>query len=374
MPTVPSFITYLYLAGAVQGFFLALLIGLKKSENQLANRLLAILVFVFSYNTLYYYLTYNHLLDQFPHLLKTSSGAFLLFGPLIYLYVYYFSNPQPAFQRRHLVHFIPWALLILYALPVLLRSAEGKRVFIRHEEQINGVYPFDPVMLGTDVLMTALLIYYGLAIYRLSQQAPSEAAGYLRRIWVFYLLFAIGAWVYRVGVSLGLGYFTLAGHGVRLFIAVAIYALAYTAFNHPDTLYRKSRKPKYQKSPLTSNDLDLLVNRLTGYIQQEKPYLSPEFNLDQLASALNVPPQYASQVINNRMGQTFSDYVNGLRVEEAKRLLAGDDKVLAVAFDSGFNNKVSFNNAFKKATGLTPSEYRQQLKKMSEKEVKPDQN
>jgi YesN/AraC family two-component response regulator len=65
---------------------------------------------------------------------------------------------------------------------------------------------------------------------------------------------------------------------------------------------------------------------------------------------------------------SFTDFINSYRVEAAKCALLSQEnrKIIHVAYDTGFNNKVSFNNAFKKFTGLSPSQFRdRQLKATS---------
>ena len=76
---------------------------------------------------------------------------------------------------------------------------------------------------------------------------------------------------------------------------------------------------------------------------------------------LSLRPKILSQVINETIGQTFFDFINRYRIEEAKRLLTNpaDKKitVLEVLYEVGFNSKSSFNKNFKKVTGQSPSEY-----------------
>lgn len=65
-------------------------------------------------------------------------------------------------------------------------------------------------------------------------------------------------------------------------------------------------------------------------------------------------------MLNDRLGKTFYDYINGLRVEHAKILLRQEPAmaVTDVAFASGYNSKNSFYNAFKRHTGASPTEFR----------------
>lgn len=93
-----------------------------------------------------------------------------------------------------------------------------------------------------------------------------------------------------------------------------------------------------------------------------KPFLAPELTLDQLALQLSLRPRVLSQVINDRLGQNFYDFINRYRIQEASRLLTNpkDRKItiLEVLYEVGFNSKSSFNTLFKKYTGLTPSEFK----------------
>jgi AraC-like DNA-binding protein len=80
-----------------------------------------------------------------------------------------------------------------------------------------------------------------------------------------------------------------------------------------------------------------------------------------LAKKIKIHPNYLSQVINEKQGKTFFEYINTLRVEEFKRLVALPESkqftIMSLAYDCGFNSKSSFNKNFKKVTGQSPSEY-----------------
>ncbi len=80
-----------------------------------------------------------------------------------------------------------------------------------------------------------------------------------------------------------------------------------------------------------------------------------------MALELGTHPNYLSQIINEKEGKSFYDFVNSFRVEEFKRLVKDSKNkqftLLALAYDCGFNSKSSFNRYFKKNTGKTPSEF-----------------
>jgi len=84
--------------------------------------------------------------------------------------------------------------------------------------------------------------------------------------------------------------------------------------------------------------------------------------LQELADELSIASHQLSQVINDRLQKNFFDFINSYRVEEVQvRLLAPEAQnltILAVALDSGFSSKSSFNTIFKKHTQMTPTEYK----------------
>ncbi len=113
------------------------------------------------------------------------------------------------------------------------------------------------------------------------------------------------------------------------------------------------------------SDKELLShkNKLVEIMENKQPFLDPEINLVRLAEMLDVTPHQLSYIINSGFEENFFQFVNRYRVEKAKELLkSGDQKLtmLAVAFDSGFNSKTTFNTTFKKMTTLTPSEFKKQ--------------
>jgi len=97
----------------------------------------------------------------------------------------------------------------------------------------------------------------------------------------------------------------------------------------------------------------------------EKPYLNPDLNLYSLAKLLDIRPNHLSQIINSMEKKNFFDFVNEYRIHEVKKNLVQDDKknlsLLGIAFESGFNSKASFNRAFRKIEGTTPSKYKEKL-------------
>ncbi|MDN3593956.1 helix-turn-helix domain-containing protein [Zunongwangia endophytica] len=104
------------------------------------------------------------------------------------------------------------------------------------------------------------------------------------------------------------------------------------------------------------------IENLISYMETEKPYLNPSLSLRNLADQMGMNSRELSIIINQKLNQHFFDFVNGYRIKEAMNILVDptkkDETVLEILYEVGFNSKSSFNTAFKKHTGKTPTEYR----------------
>jgi len=126
----------------------------------------------------------------------------------------------------------------------------------------------------------------------------------------------------------------------------------------------KENQPAIKRSSETK--VTEVVSRLIQLMERDKLYQEHELTLQTLSDKLSIPTYQASQAIKEGMNKNFYDLVNGYRVEEAKRLLVDPKNenftILSVGFEAGFNSKTTFNTVFKKFTGVTPTEYRDQKK------------
>jgi AraC-like DNA-binding protein len=123
--------------------------------------------------------------------------------------------------------------------------------------------------------------------------------------------------------------------------------------------------PKYAKSTLAPEVANRLAQRLEAVMRQDKPFLEPDLSLASLAAQVDATPHQLSQVLSTVVGQTFFQYVNGWRIEAVKAELARPRSaaraILEIALECGFGSKSAFNEAFKRETGMSPSEYRKAL-------------
>ncbi|MCP4215791.1 MAG: helix-turn-helix domain-containing protein, partial [bacterium] len=135
--------------------------------------------------------------------------------------------------------------------------------------------------------------------------------------------------------------------------------------------YLQSRKLKkrYANSILDPEKVEIILRKLDILMTVKKVFRKDDLSMRSLARKVNTTGKYLSQVLNECLHASFNDYVNGFRIEEAKRMLQAPKKeekrfgMLDIAFEAGFNSKGTFNRVFKNKTGLSPSEFKKNHRK-----------
>jgi ligand-binding sensor domain-containing protein/AraC-like DNA-binding protein len=124
----------------------------------------------------------------------------------------------------------------------------------------------------------------------------------------------------------------------------------------------QKKKNKYRKTRLPEDLARQYKQKLLYLLENERIYRDSSLCINTLSSKLSLPTHHLSQVINEKFNKNFYELVNGYRIEESKEMLAAENeeppKILAIAYDVGFNNLSSFNRAFKRHTGKTPTEFK----------------
>ena len=153
---------------------------------------------------------------------------------------------------------------------------------------------------------------------------------------------------------------------IQLVEALAYSSLLYwtllTGWAHTRPRPAAPAPPRQETYGIDAASLTRHTEALRGFVTRERPYLDPDLTLPALARKLGLGDKELSYVLNAGLGVGYTDYVNGLRVEEAKRRLRdpahAEAAVLEVALGAGFASKATFNRVFKRATGQTPTAFR----------------
>lgn len=105
-----------------------------------------------------------------------------------------------------------------------------------------------------------------------------------------------------------------------------------------------------------------LFTKIDTLVRDKKLFLDPYLSLESLSDSLGMSAGYLSFLINNYSASNFSDYINQFRINQAKQLILDLDyqnyKIVSIGLESGFNSKSTFYKSFKKFTGISPAEFK----------------
>ena len=358
----------LNLLGAMQGLLLACALLSLKQGNQLAQRLLAAFVASVSIVIGGAVILTSGFAHTFPHLGWVHHPFSFLLMPLLYLHLRTLSGEQTAIARHDLWHFALFALCASYLAPFYMQNAAAKLAIIGSAENLRWYY------VRTAIGAAQAVFYFWLLAALVSKltdrlksrpSAPDQAVLRHARLLVgaWAVLWAV-AWVRLVLNDHG----TLTNLLIPLAASTMIYALAYQVLRQPTALLSYEipvALKKYERSKLTPERAEEYLQRLQHAMRVAKPYLDGGLTLQKMAELLAVPAPHLSQLVNERLGQSFSDFINAHRVAEAQAIMRDPARhhysLLAIASEAGFNSKSSFNAVFKKHTSQTPSEFRTAL-------------
>lgn len=366
MPDCPSFDAWsvVFLIAAVQGLFIALVLFRWRRGGRQANRLLALVMLLFSATMLEYVLYWTHCWVRFPHVAEMSSQFPFLFGPLLWLYLRTIYLGKKI-SRPDLLHFVPFVVAVLLLLPWYGLDSGSKQAVLSGA----GSFPISGKVVRVLILsriahMVVYVVWNAVFIHRQPRVGATTRwawtlDGFFGGFMLAYTSYFVLSWTKLLNPQWD--------YQVSAAMTAFIYLIAYAGYVQPAVFegyqWTEPGAPvKYRNSGLTPEASRSLLLNLSLLMEQEKAYHDPDISLEKLSNALNATKHHVSQVINEHLGASFFEYVNQLRVEEARQLLAettrSDLHVIEIAYAVGFNNKVSFNAAFKKATGMTPTEYR----------------
>jgi AraC-like DNA-binding protein len=310
---------------------------------------------------------------QVPDAVAWVDGLVLALGPCLYLYLRSFTG-RPVALRWIAPHFVPALLASLAIWSFHLLPLETKAWAVRLDRDRPPA--LDPLMVAMAAHLLTYLLLSLLHLRRVSEELKNAQSNldrisyrWIRRL-IGIILALFGVWLPTVGPRQ-----SWAQAAIALAFPLAVYALAWSALRTPDLLARAPEAPapepadvpeepgeKYRKSRLPQDWSSRQEQRLADVVATRRCHLDPDLDLAGLAEQVGVSSHQLSQILNERLGVRFCDYVNGLRVMEAQNLLAdpgnADLPVLEVATRAGFNSKATFNLVFKRSTGKTPSAWR----------------
>lgn len=368
-----SFWTILLIIGLAQGLYLIAGLLVFNRVNALSNKYLCFLIFSACAHIAFELInTLQN--EQFRLVLRIISiSSPLLIGPSLYLFFKQTLKRTTSSIPKALYHFVPFIILTLF-LGVMEFFSEAIS-----SNPTNENLPFYVSII--EFLKVIHLGVYILLSYKLINQLTksSNPITYKNNTKQILLWFRVLLVLIIAAVLLSLVYFVAIKYlGVEapvgnprfiaLILIILIYSIAFMGVRFPIMVSSESntliikRTPKYKTSSLSQGDIDSKKQTLIRYMAQEQPFLDSDLKIEGLGKALNIPTHHLSQIINQEFEKSFQDFINQYRVEAFKTRIIdpknSNKTILAIALDSGFSSKSSFNRIFKTHTGITPNAFK----------------
>lgn len=388
------------------GIFIFTVLTLKRGGDKIAKILIGsflLLHSIFIIRVSIFLTNYEYYL---PHTLYVSATFSFLYGPIIF---FYFKRilQKYSFKWMDIIHFLPTILFIIAMFPIYQLTREEKLSLI-----INNERPFMEII---SLLKVISLSIYSFLLIRLFLKSKRVQNGFSKkeRVWQRNIIVFVSLYIISYGVYISLindsairGLFF---HLQVILMSLLVLYISYNSFislNIPtvsvvnndtileeqteeviiktellsksDDLIRDTKievgspqialsnqsnktKSKYKKSNLTVDVSDNLKKDLLRLLEVDKIYRQNDLTLPKLAEALDTTRNITSQIINESFGLNFFELLNKYRIQEAKHILNSREyiNIIDVAYEVGYNNKVTFNKSFKKFNNVTPSEYLQ---------------
>ena len=385
MDTIIKVINFILIAGVIQGFvFNIFTIHITKKKVSWAVIYLNLSVLVLSLNNLQAWLidvdfsTNNFFLKQllvpwYMFILPTFH-AFLIHYLRIQKTLKSYIKPAIVIFTGELIIRIGLIAYVYYSVPDLDDSLI--EIYTKIEESFNALFNLFIFYKCVRIVFAKQHLYPFILDY--------DDIGWLRKflrlggfVLLLWLVTIIGLWSLGIrGSEERIFYYPL-----NLGTSILIYWIGYQGFyryhnvNDRISIRRSISSDKAlrinEEKQVTNNSSITGLNskhqkdfeKIDAHIIDKQRYLDPNLGLEELANELEMSATHLSKIINTYSDYNFSDYINSLRIQQAKKLLNDDSfcryTIVSIGLECGFNSKSTFYTAFKKFTSKTPSEYRE---------------
>lgn len=353
--------TTVFLFMVFQGILLFSILIIRKKGNKSSNIILGLFVLSFALTLVMFVLYWSKYIfvSPFVYLDKLYIALGYLFGPLLLLYFQSLFAKDLKFKKVF-YHFIPFGICILMYLTYQFLEFSN-----------TAIEPLQNLMFYPWTRIVQMTIYF-IAIVLFVKKEKFNVANNVSR-WLHYLMYSF------FGLILSyVAYFTLVNFSffniewdymISFVISFFIILISIMGYLQPEIfwgfrLQETLKFVKYKKSGLSKNLSLELKQKLLKLMIDDQVYKENNISLEMLSNKLGTTKHNTSQIINEHFKENFFEFLNDFRIDEAKELLISDSNQLNITeilYEVGFNNKVSFNNAFKKRTGLTPTQFKNRM-------------
>jgi len=325
--------------------------GLLFNAKGKAGVFLMIFTLIYSIEGIDFLYQTSSLLEIYPEFFMLGFSMCLAAGPTIWFHLCHLEGKASVSEKTYFFHFFPFIVYTLFTGYLLSYSGLERIDFV----QENFISLITPLNYGKVVHVLFYAILLLLMIKKKKNNWPVEQTKYVYILTGIYLLTAFLLTIlttFSTAYTYFIGYF-LGASTVVLFAGYMLYF---------QPVFFQRWQQKYARSGLLEVDKKRIAKKIDTFFSKVENITSTEVNLEALAKQINEKKHHISQTLSDEFSTSFRDIVNQARVNYAKKLLSDptkdDLKILAIAFESGFKSKSTFNRAFVKYEKCTPNEIR----------------
>ena len=345
---------------------------IEKRSGTIANKLLAcfLLAKALCISNFLSFRLWDFTFAHFPHTFLFGSSFTLLWGPLLYFYTRALTRKNFRFRSSDCFHFLPFLGHFLFlTFRFHLHSADTKRALLTSGNFLpRGFFYSTDLYFNSSGLIYIIFSILILINYRKELKNNYSSTGFVNLSWMYLVLigfslkWALDLW-YVAGV-----YLDGSHHATPLFLSrsalfLFVNLMNFKGMNQPVVFVERAEKTDKRRPSLSKAIAGKYLSHLQNIMDKERPWSEPELTLGDLSKMTGIPVRSLTEILNEHLKKNFFDYINTFRINESMRLIWEQDPrfktILEVMYEVGFNNKTSFNSAFRKAAGMTPTRYRE---------------
>ncbi|MCC1483219.1 helix-turn-helix domain-containing protein [Winogradskyella immobilis] len=367
-----TFFNYILIAGVIQGFVFNVVTLFNKKSLVKVIIYLNLTVLFLSLNNLQAWLIDVGFSSNLFFIKNLLIPWYMMMFPMFYLFLVNYLRVKKQIKnilKGSILFFLLQILIRISLILYVLYTKEGRSTLII--ENYTSIEEICNAAFGLFIIFkSSYLVFKQRELYNHIQTYDDIK-------WIKFFLILGGViflfWIFAIIMnSMGdkWAYYLL-----RLGTSFLLYWIGYQGFYRYNILRNRillrrsitnnTRQANGSRKDISSQLLEKYqddFNTINNYILKNNRFLDPHFSLDKLCEELNMSSSHISKIINNYNDFNFSDYINALRIEQAKKLLSDDSfnkyTIVTIGLECGFNSKSTFYTAFKKFTFLTPSQFR----------------
>ncbi|MCV9930693.1 AraC family transcriptional regulator [Flavobacterium sp. LS1R47] len=360
--------------------FLAFFLVTVKTKHKISNYLFATFLILTAIDTSQ---TLFNLIVDGPSNFGMLRGLFAFLQiPVFYLYVLSVCYSDFKLKPKHLLHLLPFVIANVILIPRFYAVDVASKINFIKNYQNSVEIQFNHILIHVQLIVYIIAVFMVLRKAKklyLENCAGTSISSYN---WLFQFTVVLTI-LYSVALLKNIFKFSDYPYisewikiGLLIFQLFIICWYLFKALNNPNLFRNIDSKLKLVSDIVLEekNKEELAVNekeynedllKLKQYMAEEKPFLDPSLTIQDVSKGIAIPVRDLSLLINHKLEQHFYDFINTYRIERAMGILKDVTKskvtILEILYDVGFNSKSSFNTAFKKHTGFTPTDYRKSL-------------